>query len=140
MCVAEGTQLSVADGLMPLDVYTQICQLRSLDPPFVRQAPLTVPCAYVGTSSGVHRIYPGQRSLHDEDGRCDPCDPRLRPWYASAASGPLDVAVVADRSAASGTRRTPVGRSVMKAVVAAVKGLLGTLDWSSNVGVVRYND
>ncbi|OSX80033.1 hypothetical protein BU14_0065s0038 [Porphyra umbilicalis] len=137
--VAAGTELST-DGLVPLAVYQETCLLRSLDALFVRQAADTVPWAYFGTANGVHRIYPGVRRTHLDDGTCRPYDPRLRPWYASAASGPLDVAIVVDRSAAMGTTVTPGGRSVMEAASAAVDGLLGTLDWSSYVGVVRYND
>ncbi|KAK1858620.1 hypothetical protein I4F81_001221 [Pyropia yezoensis] len=142
--VPPSTLLSTTDGLVPAAEYEEVCLLRVLDSTFIRSKADTVPWAFVSTANGVHRIYPGQRREHTgPNGECRPYDPRLRPWYASAASGPLDVAIVVDRSAEMG-RAQPGGgtggQTVMDVVTATADGLLGTLDWSSYVGVVRYND
>ena len=48
---------------------------------------------YIGLTSGVQRIYPGySRST------CYDYDPRIRPWYVAATSGPKDVAFILDTS------------------------------------------
>lgn len=142
--VPPSTLLSTTDGLVPAAEYEEVCLLRGLDSTFIRFKADTVPWAFVSTANGVHRIYPGQRREHTgPNGECRPYDPRLRPWYASAASGPLDVSIVVDRSAQMGRAQPgggPVGQTVMDVVAATAHGLLGTLDWSSYVGVVRYND
>lgn len=142
--VPPATLVSTTDGVVPAAEYEETCLLRGLDATFVRHAADTVPWAFVSTANGVHRIYPGQRREHTGPaGACRPYDPRLRPWYASAASGPLDVAIVVDRSAPM-RRLLPGGggarKTVEQAVVETAKGLLGTLDWGSYVAVVRYND
>ena len=48
---------------------------------------------YVGMPSGVYRQYPGILSQY-----CDKYDPRLRPWYIAATSGPKDVVFILDIS------------------------------------------
>lgn len=142
--VPPSTLISSTEGLVGQTEYEEVCLLRDLDSTFIRFAADTEPWAFVSTANGVHRIYPGQRREHTgPNGECRPYDPRLRPWYASAASGPLDVVIAIDRSAQM--RRTLPGggatsETVMGAVLATAEALLGTLDWSSFVGVVRYND
>eukprot|EP00168_Porphyra_purpurea_P015103 TRINITY_DN4523_c0_g1_i3.p1 TRINITY_DN4523_c0_g1~~TRINITY_DN4523_c0_g1_i3.p1 ORF type:complete len:267 (-),score=85.60 TRINITY_DN4523_c0_g1_i3:1793-2536(-) len=139
--VPPGTEVSRDGELVPLPVYHDICMLRSLDAVFLRQAEDTVPWAFVSTARGTDRIFPGHRREHNgPNGTCRPYDPRLRPWFASAASGPLDVVIALDASATMGATKTSSGRSRMDAAKAAVVNLLGTLDWASYVGVVRYSD
>jgi len=140
------------DGLVPPDEFADTCLLRGLDAVFVALAKDTVPWAHINTPRGVHRVYPGQRREHTgPGGACRPFDPRLRPWYASAASGPLDVVIAIDRSAGMGRPKDAHGaagpgdastgrRSVLDDALDAAGGLLGSLDWSSYVGAVRYDD
>eukprot|EP00755_Sulcionema_specki_P004533 Sspe_Gene.30291::Locus_14956_Transcript_1_1_Confidence_1.000_Length_613::g.30291::m.30291 len=48
---------------------------------------------YVGHQTGVLRMFPGSPI---QAGVCEDYDPRTRPWYAAAATGPKDVVVVFD--------------------------------------------
>ena len=49
---------------------------------------------YIGTPSGLTRLYPAHVQRH-----CYSLDPRIRPWYVSATSGPKTVILVLDVSA-----------------------------------------
>eukprot|EP00803_Ostreobium_quekettii_P007877 evm.model.scf_1184.1 EVM.evm.TU.scf_1184.1 scf_1184:34728-38486(-) len=63
---------------------------------------------YIATTNGVMRAWPGHAMERGEDvpagegdeelGNCLPYDPRLRPWYVAATSGPKDVVLVIDTS------------------------------------------
>jgi len=52
-----------------------------------------LPQMYFGASNGAMRIYPGRGSKE-----CGKYDPRKRPWYIAASSGPKDVIIVIDIS------------------------------------------
>ena len=58
----------------------------SVSPPFM----------YYGSDDGVFRMFPGTPSKCDF-GMFD-YDPRIRPWYVGASSGPKDVVLVLDTS------------------------------------------
>jgi hypothetical protein len=60
-------------------------------------------------------------------------DPRFRPWYASAASGPKDVVIVIDMSGSMGT-----GKRVEMAKE-ATKKVLDTLSWIDYVSIVSFD-
>ena len=47
--------------------------------------------------SGVLRMYPGPAVK-----KCDSYDPRFRPWYIAATSGPKDVLIIASFSESMG--------------------------------------
>jgi von Willebrand factor type A domain len=51
------------------------------------------PNAYFGSSSGAFRIYPGRTSNVSGS-----FDPRTRPWYVAASSGPKNVILILDTS------------------------------------------
>ena len=55
---------------------------------------------YFGSSTGAFRIIPAQ---HSEI--CGDYDPRCRPWFVAASSGPKDVVLVLDVSGSMTTGR-----------------------------------
>ena len=61
-------------------------------------------------------------------------DPRFRPWYASAASGPKDVVIVIDMSGSMANgKRTEMAK-------AAAKKVLNTLSWIDYVSLVSFDN
>ncbi|KAJ8305297.1 hypothetical protein KUTeg_015842 [Tegillarca granosa] len=51
---------------------------------------------YFGSTSGIVRIYPGREWSTNFAGFYNDYDPRLRPWYIAATSGPKDVVIILD--------------------------------------------
>lgn len=83
---------------------------------------------YAGTANGVFTIAPG-RALARKDGKFEACttyDPRVRPWYIAASSGPKDVVFLWDSSS------TKLGR--------ALKSALNGLDVRDHVAVVSFDN
>eukprot|EP00752_Nemacystus_decipiens_P003123 g2892.t1 len=84
-----------------LDVIETICYGISLDSPLVdrfedSQSPDSASSVftYFGSWTGVMRIFPGA----NYGGECGDYDPRVRPWYVAASSGPKDVVIIVDIS------------------------------------------
>ena len=53
---------------------------------------------YIGFPSGVFRTFPGRPTSSNHFGVPKDYDPRLRPWYVSAATAPKDVVIIVDCS------------------------------------------
>ena len=53
---------------------------------------------YFGATTGVHRVFPGHEWPSNFIGFHEDYDPRTRPWYVSAMSGPKDIVLVLDGS------------------------------------------
>ena len=53
---------------------------------------------YFGSSVGIHRTFPGREWPRNFIGFHEDFDPRTRPWYISATSGPKNVIVIMDGS------------------------------------------
>ncbi|XP_067936801.1 voltage-dependent calcium channel subunit alpha-2/delta-1-like [Watersipora subatra] len=53
---------------------------------------------YYGSTAGVFRLYPGREWDTNFAGFYNDYDPRLRPWYIAATSGPKDVVIILDCS------------------------------------------
>lgn len=51
---------------------------------------------YFGSTAGVFRLFPGSEWDTNFAGFYNDYDPRLRPWYIAATSGPKDVVIVLD--------------------------------------------
>ena len=51
---------------------------------------------YFGSTTGTVRIYPGREWSTNFAGFYNDYDPRVRPWYIAATSGPKDVIIVLD--------------------------------------------
>eukprot|EP00056_Hartaetosiga_gracilis_P006933 m.102438 g.102438 ORF g.102438 m.102438 type:complete len:493 (+) comp12592_c1_seq5:107-1585(+) len=77
----------------------EICWTKVLDETFIDingiidDPSQTTKWMYFGTSTGLFRIFPGL-----VQGTCQSYDPRVRPWYVAATSGPKDIVLVLDRS------------------------------------------
>jgi len=85
---------------------------------------------YIGTSTGLFLMSPGKEWSTNHQGLLPDFDPRFRPWYVGAISGPKDVAIVMDCSLSmteSGSWST---------AVKAANLLLDTLTANDHVAVV----
>ena len=96
---------------------------------------------YFGTTTGTYHSFPGNVRGREND-QCDAYDPRLRPWYVRAASGPKSVVYVLDVSGSMSHNNSP-GRpargSRLDAVKSAVAASLATLTPSDFVGIVTFS-
>lgn len=99
---------------------------------------------YVGTTTGVYHSYPGK--VRERSGgitaECSAYDPRLRPWYVAAASGPKTVLYVVDTSGLMqepNNPRRPEGETRLDVTIAAIKTSLSTLTPNDYVGIVVFN-
>ncbi|CAD7696239.1 unnamed protein product [Ostreobium quekettii] len=107
---------------------------------------------YIATGDGVMRTWPGHAMERGDDvppgegnaelGNCKPYEPRLRPWYVAATSGPKDVVLVIDTS---GSMLTTDGekfgdfRSRWDITKDAILALLNTFGTSDFVNIVAFN-
>jgi len=86
---------------------------------------------YYGSDDGVFRVYPG--NLQECPSGTSDYDPRIRPWYVAASSGPKDIILVLDTSASM----DHVDRmSIMKD---AAKRVISTLGGSDYFSVIQFN-
>jgi hypothetical protein len=85
---------------------------------------------YVGFQSGVMRKFPTALGRSNHFGVPIDYDPRVRPWYVSAASGPKDVVIIIDCSASMRLK----GRFIR--AKAAAKLVLSTLSKKDYVSVI----
>ncbi|GMH39472.1 hypothetical protein BSKO_07370 [Bryopsis sp. KO-2023] len=95
----------VAPGTNPTNLTAQVketlCTFASLDSVFPQSKVDT--WSYIGTIDGSFRIHPVRQRRRDPDGEkyfqgCESYDPRIRPWYISASTGPKDVVLLIDTS------------------------------------------
>lgn len=84
---------------------------------------------YFGSWTGVMRIFPGA----SYDKVCGDYDPRIRPWYVTASSGPKDVVILLDIS--SSMRNN----NFLDVAKDAVKSVLETMNEYTFVNVVKFN-
>ena len=89
------------------------------------------PSLYYGSDNGVFRIYPGNPKSCPTN--YNAFDPRLRPWYVAASTGPKDVVLVLDTS---GSMDVSNRLNLMKQ---AAKYVINTLSVSDYVSVVTFN-
>eukprot|EP00752_Nemacystus_decipiens_P012745 g11286.t1 len=129
-------ELQGADGSVTNpDVIETVCYGISLDRPLVQrfedsQSPDSVSSAftYFGSWTGVFRIFPGAHYAAE----CGDYDPRIRPWYVAASSGPKDVVIVVDISASMKDN----GRFIL--AKDAVQTVLGTMNEHTFVNIVLF--
>jgi len=82
---------------------------------------------YIGLPTGMARLFPA--TLQET---CYSYDPRLRPWYVAATSGPKDVVIVIDVSGSMGNNNR------MSITKTAVKSVLTTLTINDYVSIVTF--
>ena len=85
----------------------------------------------MGNQYGGFRLYPSATAPR-VDGQCEAYDPRIRPWYVSATTGPKNLIMVLD---ISGTMQFKLGR--VKEAANKIITSLGTVDF---VGIVAFNE
>ena len=121
-------------GVTGQDETTDNHWTRNLDEDFRSQLgnsieTITLRWQYIGTPSGLFRGYPG-----DAQETCASYDPRIRPWYVAATSGPKNVILVID---VSGSMRS---RGRLELAKDAAKTVINTLTNFDYVGVVTFSD
>ena len=84
---------------------------------------------YYGSDTGSFRIIPAR---HSE--KCGVYDPRRRPWYVAASSGPKDVVLVLDVSGSM----EDYGR--IKLANKAARTIVDTLTVADRVAIVKFSD
>ena len=82
---------------------------------------------FMGSHNGAFRIFPAR---HTEN--CGSYDPRLRPWYVSASSGPKNVILILDTSGSMQGLR-------MDLMKEAASRVLQTLTVADRVAIVPFN-
>ena len=130
--------LTGVDGRNPTDisVIETICFSQHLDQYFMQQHAeqeqfwknigSSTPQMYFGSKNGAFRIYPAR---HSE--ACGEYDPRLRPWYVAASSGPKNLVLVLD------TSESMKGRlDLMKK---AAKQVVNTMTIADRISIVEFN-
>ncbi|CAD7695492.1 unnamed protein product, partial [Ostreobium quekettii] len=158
-CSVEGKLLDMERSLIrtppgtdPDDLSSEliesICTFHSLDSTFVEKGPEgKFTWSYIGTATGIMRIWPGQprtRGLEEGSfdetlGNCRTYDPRIRPWFIAASSGPKDVVIVVDTSGSMMLNLGREGKTRWEVTEDAVSRLLGTFGIADFVGVVTFN-
>ncbi|GFR88739.1 voltage-dependent calcium channel subunit alpha-2/delta-2-like, partial [Elysia marginata] len=72
---------------------------------------------YFGSSTGVTRLYPGREWSTNFAGFYDDYDPRVRPWYIQATSGPKDVIIILDCSFSMKGEKFSIAKAVAITVI-----------------------
>lgn len=85
---------------------------------------------YFGSTAGVFRLYPGREWDINFAGFFNDYDPRVRPWYIAATSGPKDVVIILDCSLSMADN----GKFVIAQAVA--KTVIDTLTKQDYVNVI----
>eukprot|EP01064_Diplonema_japonicum_P011303 TRINITY_DN185_c2_g1_i1.p1 TRINITY_DN185_c2_g1~~TRINITY_DN185_c2_g1_i1.p1 ORF type:complete len:616 (+),score=103.52 TRINITY_DN185_c2_g1_i1:51-1850(+) len=96
---------------------------------------------YVSHWTGTLRMFPGIPQERD-NGKCSDYDPRIRPWYVTAASGPKDIILVLDVSGSMSRPHNSARGSMsrLQAVVNAAHEVLNTLTLNDYVGIVVFSN
>lgn len=125
----------------PIDpkVIESICYSRQLDPWFKEkhenntsywaQFGADPPQMFFSAPDGTFRIFPGRHN-------CSNYDPRERPWYVAASSGPKNIMLVLDTSGSMGDPTT-LKLDLLKK---AAKRVVNTLTANDRIGIVRFSD
>ena len=111
---------------------TEVCWTRELNKVFVERDPRNfeghvVRWQYIATPTGFYRYYPGSAAIE-----CSIFDPRIRPWYIAATSGPKNVILVLDVSSSM------ILYDRLARLKTAAKRVLQTLTLFDHVGVVYF--
>lgn len=146
----EGTLLDytrsavrLAPGTDPRNLTAQVkeslCTFRQLNRIFPKLNVET--WSYIGTTDGTFRTYPIRQRLRSPQGEkllqgCASYDPRLRPWYISASTGPKDVVLLIDTS---GSMDGPAKTSRWDLTRESLSTLLATFTPSDFVNIVTFS-
>jgi len=126
-----------------IEVVDDVCSFRGLDSVYSNnnEQSTGLRWQYFATQNGVHRQYPGLLwGTDSDDSQCSDYEPRGRPWYVAASSGPKNVVVVVDDSA---SMASPIaGSSVFRIDRAreAAISVIETLTQADFFNVVRFSN
>ena len=98
---------------------------------------ITLRWQYIGAPTGMFRIYPGSPQE-----TCNAFDPRNRPWYVAATSGPKNVILVIDVSGSMGQfSRLDLAKEAAKTVVNTLTNFdfVGIVTFSASATTQRVN-
>ena len=134
MASETGYNRSIADEF--------ICGTRNLDTWFKSQYTNDLMWTYFGDIYGQSRFYPGYMRERTPSG-CNPYDPRIRPWYLAATSGPKDVVIVLDISGSMNSYKGTKSRiQMIKDTLNGEgnnAGLLDTFSFADYISIVLFN-
>jgi Mg-chelatase subunit ChlD len=102
---------------------------RAADAPFWEQFGVQPTNVYFGSINGAFRIFPAQHYSS-----CNTYDPRIRPWYVAASSGPKNIVMILDQS---GSMQESNKIGVLKE---AAKRVIGTSSVGDRIAVIPFND
>lgn len=90
------------------------------------------PWLYFASDTGVFRMYPGapDKCINNRSS----FDPRIRPWYVAASSGPKDIVLVLDTSGSMG------GYNRIEKLKLAATRVIETLGIGDYFTIVEFND
>lgn len=114
-----------------------LCTYKALDKEFKALQPNIRTWIYAGTVDGTHRMHPVQMvDLGLEDGdasvnNCSKYDPRSRPWYVAASTGPKDVVILLEAS-----KLTHAHNRGWRLMMQKIEILMGTFTFSDYVNIV----
>jgi len=132
-----GRGLLAKDGSTNLAAAQDVCLTKVLDDDF-RALGHGEQFTFFGTANGVFRLHPGRPVGSEALNTCTQWDPRLRPWYSAASSGPKDVVIIVDASSDMLLPMVP-GSSTTRwdSAVSAAVDVLDTLNSRDFVAVFR---
>lgn len=88
---------------------------------------------YFGSHNGLFRMIPAKHQI-----QCWNYDPRRRPWFVAASSGPKEVVLILDISSSMAQSKTQSGR--IKIAKEAAKIVIDTLTVSDKIAIVTFSD
>jgi len=96
---------------------------------------------YFGAADGSYSLYPGRlwpRTDEDDLSKCGAkYDPRVRPWYLSAATGPKNVVFILDSSGSMSSNSANIDR--MALLKTAAKKIVDALSFADFFGLVDFD-
>jgi len=135
--VRIGRGLLAKDGSTNLAAARDVCLTKVLNSHF-RALGQGEQFTYFATANGVFRLHPGRPVGSEALNTCTQWEPRLRPWYSAASSGPKDVVIIVDTSSDMRLPMVPGSRTTRWAsAVSAAVDVLDTLNPRDFVAVFR---
>jgi len=131
-----------ADGIIPDGFNGSVCSFNNLLPRFEENYNNfdKVAWQYFGTTSGATIFFPAIQWMTSTNGTCllpSSCpnyDPRKRPWYNSAITGPKNIVMVIDVSVSMGRYGKLTG------VIAGISNIFNSLTSEDYINIVVFND
>ena len=135
----SAVRFAVGTDFTSFETQAFVCSSTRMDPTFIQAntAGSLKAWQYTSDTLGSIRLWPGAPQGRGST-QCNNYDPRLRPWFIAASSGPKDIIMIFDTSGsmltstAFGTRH-----SLVQNALVALLGTLTTNDW---VSLIQFSD